>query len=106
MLSLRYSCGLIFLSAAYLQRNEGTSRCRSVSAVGARLKDHVYTVNIASNRVTALLIDPFKPQLITTDGHGFLKVWDYKQSYLLNQFLVTSGKSTACLLGSTSSLPN
>lgn len=69
------------------------------------MKDHVYTVNIASNRVTALLIDPFKPQIITADGHGFLKVWDYKQSYLLNQFLVTSGKSTAYLLGGTLS-PN
>lgn len=79
--------------SSFLQRIEGISRCRSVGALGARLKDHVYTVNISANRATALLFDAFKPQLITTDGQGCVKVWDYTQSYLLNQFPVISGAS-------------
>lgn len=64
------------------------SRCELVESKGVRLREHVVAVDIGAERVTALLLDPFKPRLTTVDGEGFVKVTDYAQFAVLNKFSV------------------
>ena len=58
----------------------------AVGTAGARLREQVLPVNVGAERTSALLLDPFKPQLIAADGEGTIRVFDYGHSVLLNQF--------------------
>ena len=73
-------------------RDEGIAKCGAVAAGAVRMREQVVSVNVAAERTTALLLEAFKPRLVTADGDGTIRVTDYAYSSVLNQFSVSSGK--------------
>lgn len=89
----------LFYHHSDLQRDAGVARCAAVATAGVRLREQVLAVNVGAEQTSALLLDPFKPHLVAADGDGTVRVFDYSQSVLLNQFPVVAGKRTGeCLL--------
>lgn len=72
-------------------RTSGVSRCSSVKASGARLREQVLAVNMGAERTSAVLLEPFKPYIVAADGEGFIRVADYLHSSAVNQFPAIAG---------------
>lgn len=73
-------------------RDEGIAKCEAVATAGVRMREHVVSVNVAAERTTALLLEAFKPRLVTADGEGTIRVTDYACASVLNQFSISSGE--------------
>jgi len=56
-----------------------------------KLKDQVHAINTGANSIDAILLEPFKPQIVTADTSGKIRVFDYIQSKKINEF--HSGRS-------------
>lgn len=66
------------------QKASGISKCRRSTKV--RLKEQVHAVNTNGAAVEAIFIEPFKTQLVAADARGKIRVFDYLQSKLVNEF--------------------
>jgi regulator-associated protein of mTOR len=75
-----------------IMRDEGIAKCRAVADQGVRMREQVITVNVSAERTTALLLEPFKPLLVTADGEGTVRVMDYAYQTPLNHFSVSSSE--------------
>lgn len=67
-----------------LQKASGISKCRRSTKV--RLREQVHAVNTNGAAVEAIFIEPFKTQLVAADARGKVRVFDYLQSKLINEF--------------------
>ncbi len=68
-------------------RREGAERAAALTAgARARLRDDVRTVDVGSDRVAALALDPYKPHVITADGDGAVRVSDFLHAAAVNRF--------------------
>jgi regulator-associated protein of mTOR len=74
-------------------RDEGIAKCRAVAEQGVRMREQVITVNVSAERTTALLLEPFKPLLVTADGEGTVRVTDYAYQTPLNHFSVSPSEA-------------
>lgn len=70
-----------------MQKSSGISRCRSSKKV--RLREQVHAINTNGSAIEAIFLEPFKPQIVTADNAGRIRVFDYLQAKLLNQFDAT-----------------
>ena len=70
-----------------MQKSSGIARCRSSRKV--RLREQVHAINTNGSAIEAIFLEPFKPQIVTADSAGRIRVFDYLQAKLLNQFDAT-----------------
>lgn len=78
-----------------MQRDAGILKCQSTT-VRVKLKDQVHAINTGANSINAILLEPFKPQIVTADTLGKIRVFDYIQSKKINEFHSgRTGSSTA-----------
>lgn len=66
------------------QKAGGISRCRKSTKV--RLREQVHAINTNGAAVEAIFLEPFKTQLVTADARGKIRVFDYLQSRMVNEF--------------------
>lgn len=74
-------------------REEGIAKCKMAAIAGVRMREQVLTVNVSAERTTALMLEPFKPRLITADGEGSIRVTDYAHGAVLNHFPIAMVES-------------
>ena len=77
----------------------GLAKCSLARSANLRLRDQVHAVDTGAQETSALMLEPFRPFIVTADGEGTLRVADYMNSLLINQF------SIEVLYPFTSSLP-
>jgi WD40 repeat protein len=61
-----------------------------VGTTGVRLREQVYAVDLGGDETSALLLEPFQPNLVAADGEGIIRVSDYAQGRIINEFSLAS----------------
>jgi hypothetical protein len=67
-----------------LQKHSGIAKCRKSYKV--RLRENVHAIHTNGAALEAIFLEPFKTQLVTADALGKVRVFDYLQAKLLNEF--------------------
>ena len=80
-----YIHNLAKTSFLWLQRDAGIFKCQS-NTFRVKLKDQVHAINTGANSINAILLEPFKPQIVTADTLGKIRVFDYIQCKKINEF--------------------
>lgn len=81
---------LKYLCLIQLQRSNAILRCSLVKSNNVRLRDQVHAVDVGANETTALMLEPFRPLIVAADGQGCVRIADYRNSVIVNQFSLGS----------------
>lgn len=52
-----------------------------------RLREQVHAINTGARSIHAILLEPFKAQIVTADSDGVVRTFDYLYSKLQNEFM-------------------
>lgn len=74
------------------EKESSVQRCAQLGA-GARLKDNVHTIDSEAGSTVAALLHPFRPLLTSVDGHGSVRVHNYRHSTVINCFHISGAAS-------------